>query len=162
MLVAKTDDAHRHLSQQLKSRQLTRMYAAIVHGRMKMLSGQIEAPIGRHRGDRKKMTVAPEKGRYALSLYRVLEQYAAHALLEVELKTGRTHQIRVHMKHIHHPVVGDPVYGLASKSNFKFSRQALHARTISFYHPISHEHMTFETSLPNDMQQLLGKLMIND
>lgn len=158
MLAAKTDEAHRHLSQQLKSRQLSRLYTAIVHGRVKEFSGKIDAPIGRHRTDRKKMAVETEKGREALSLYRVLEQYAEHALVDVELKTGRTHQIRVHFKHIHHPIVGDPVYGISSKNNLGMERQALHARVITFLHPVSQERLTFETPLPEDMQQVIERL----
>lgn len=165
MLVAKTDDAHSNLSEQLKSRQLIRMYATVVHGRFKTLSGSIEAPIGRHRKDRKKMTVDREKGRYACSFYRVLQQYPEHTFLNVELKTGRTHQIRVHMKYIHHPVVGDLMYGNFSKNNFQMTRQALHAQMIRFFHPVSREQMEFEAPLPEDMQQLLEKLrrlMIDD
>lgn len=158
MLVAKTDEAHQQLSQQLKSRELTRIYTAVVHGVMKTLSGKIDAPIGRHRTDRKKMAITREKGREAVSFYRVLEQYAEHSLVEVELKTGRTHQIRVHLKHLHHPVVGDPVYGLPSKNNLNMTRQALHARVITFLHPVSQQRMTFETALPEDMQQLIERL----
>ena len=158
MLVAKTDEAHRQLSQQLKSRQLSRIYTAVVHGRLPSLSGKINAPIGRHRTDRKKMAVDAKKGREALSLYRVLEQYAEHALVEVELKTGRTHQIRVHFRHLHHPIVGDPVYGITSKNNLNMGRQALHSRVITFLHPVSQERLTFETVLPEDMQQLIERL----
>lgn len=158
MLVAKTDEAHQHLSRQLETRELTRIYTAVVHGVMKALSGKIDAPIGRHRTDRKKMAIELDKGRAALSLYRVLEQYAEYSLVEVELKTGRTHQIRVHLKHLHHPVVGDPVYGLPSKNNLNMTRQALHARVITFLHPVSQQRMTFETALPEDMQQLIERL----
>lgn len=158
MLVAKTDDAHRYLSQQLKTRQLTRIYTAIVHGSLKSLFGKIDASIGRHRTNRKKMVVDTEKGREALSFYRVLEQYADYAMVEVELKTGRTHQIRVHFKHIHHPIVGDPVYGMTSRHNLNMTRQALHARVITFLHPVSQERLTFETVLPGDMQQALERL----
>ena len=159
MLVAKTDTAHQHLSEQLKSRELTRIYTAIVHGHVKDLNGHIEAPIGRHPKDRKKMAVVPEeKGRYALSLYRVVHHYKDYTEVDVELKTGRTHQIRVHMKHIHHPVVGDPVYGVSSRNNLHMSRQALHARVIRFLHPVSGEPMKFATSLPDDMQRVLEKL----
>ncbi|MDY0095183.1 MAG: RluA family pseudouridine synthase [Candidatus Vecturithrix sp.] len=161
MLVAKTDEAHQHLSQQLQTRELTRIYTAVVHGVMKALSGKIDAPIGRHRTDRKKMAIELDKGRAALSLYRVLEQYAEYSLVEVELKTGRTHQIRVHLKHLHHPVVGDPVYGLPSKNNLNMTRQALHARVITFLHPASQQRMTFETALPEDMQQLIERLREN-
>ncbi|PIE36055.1 RNA pseudouridine synthase [candidate division KSB3 bacterium] len=158
MLVAKTDDAHIGLSAQLQTRSLTRVYAAVVHGRVKELHGQVEMPIGRHRSDRKKMAIDPEKGRYALSLYRVVQQFPHHALLHVTLQTGRTHQIRVHLKYLHHPVVGDPVYGNGSYHNFQMSRQALHAQTIAFFHPVSKERMTFTTALPDDMQHVVDIL----
>ena len=158
ILVAKTDEAHFSLSEQLRARQLTRRYVVVVHGRVKMLTGSIEAPIGRHRKDRKKMAVDQEKGRYALSIYRVLQWYPEHTLLNIELKTGRTHQIRVHMKYIHHPVVGDRVYGNPSQNNLNMSRQALHAQTITFFHPVTQEQMSFEAAIPDDMQQLFEKL----
>jgi 23S rRNA pseudouridine1911/1915/1917 synthase len=160
MLVAKTDHAHSCLSGQLKSRELKRIYYAVVHGRMRMLNGRIEAPIGRHRKNRKKMAIDQENGRYALTLYQVLEQYTEHTLLKVELKTGRTHQIRIHMKYIHHPVVGDPVYGNSSKNNFGMPRQALHAQSVAFIHPATREQMTFETPLPEDMKQLTERLKV--
>lgn len=158
ILIAKTDLAHRHLSEQLKSRQLARIYIAIVHGGVKALNGQIETPIGRHQHDRKKMGVNWKQGRYALSLYHVVKQYTQHALLRIEIKTGRTHQIRVHLQSIHHPVVGDPVYGSPSKQNFGMTRQALHAQSVSFLHPVTQELMAFDTPLPEDMQQVLKKL----
>lgn len=158
MLVAKTDAAHTHLSAQLSTRELTRIYYAVVHGRFSALSGSIDAPIGRHRADRKKMAVTQTHGREAVTHYQVLEQFPDHTLLHVQLKTGRTHQIRVHLKHIKHPVVGDPVYGNASKNNLDMSRQALHAKSITFVHPSTGERMSFETSLPDDMQRLIEKL----
>jgi 23S rRNA pseudouridine1911/1915/1917 synthase len=160
MLVAKTDHAHSCLSEQLKSRDLTRIYYAVVHGKVKTLNDSIEVPIGRHRKNRKKMAVDWKIGRYALTLYQVLEQYAEHALLKVALKTGRTHQIRVHMKYIHHPVVGDLVYGNSSKNNFGMPRQALHAQSVAFIHPATREQMVFETPLPEDMKQLIERLTV--
>lgn len=158
MLVAKTDEAHVALSKQLKERELTRVYYAVVHGRFKTLEGRIEAPVGRHRKDRKKMAVDQKSGRYALTFYHVIQQFAEHALLNVELKTGRTHQIRVHMKSIHHSVVGDPVYGNSSKNNLDMPRQALHAQSMMFTHPVTRERMQFEAPLPEDMRELLEKL----
>ena len=158
MLVAKTDAAHTGLSEQLKTRTLSRGYAAITHGRFRELQGQIDAPIGRHRKDRKKMAVDNERGREALSIYRVIEQFAQHSFLQVELQTGRTHQIRVHMKYLHHPIVGDPVYGNTSLKNFNMNRQALHAQTIRFVHPSSGEQMAYTATLPEDMQKLLATL----
>ncbi|GAK50161.1 pseudouridine synthase [Candidatus Moduliflexus flocculans] len=158
MIVAKNDEAHANLSAQLKSRELSRIYIALAHGRFRELTGSIDAPIGRHRTDRQRMAVDEEHGRNALSLYRVLEQFPQHTLVEVELKTGRTHQIRVHLKHIQHPVVGDPVYGSSSRNNLGMTRQALHAQTIRFRHPVTQQEMTFTTDLPDDMRQLLDKL----
>ena len=158
MLVAKTDLAHAGLSAQLSSRELIRLYCAVVHGRFRSLSGSVEAPVGRHRRDRKKMAVDQEQGRYAVTYYQIVEQFAEHAVVRLELKTGRTHQIRVHMKHIHHPVVGDPVYGTSSKNNLDMPRQALHAQRVTFMHPVTNEKMSFETRLPEDMQQLIEKL----
>lgn len=159
MVVAKTDNAHRHLSAQLHRRDVTRVYYTVVHGRFSASAGQIDASIGRHRKDRKKMAVVPEEhSREALTLYQVLEQYPEHALLRLHLKTGRTHQIRVHLKHIHHPVVGDPVYGLASGNNLGMARQALHAKGLHFLHPLSGKPMEFETDLPEDMKQLVERL----
>lgn len=160
MLVAKTDAAHQSLSAQLKTRELTRIYQAVVHGRFDALSGKIEAPIRRHHTDRKRMVVAQKDGRYALTFYQVLAQYAEHAWLRIELKTGRTHQIRVHLKYIHHPVVGDPVYGNSAKNNLDMLRQALHAQSVTFTHPITQQRMTFETPLPEDMQRLLERLRV--
>ncbi len=158
MLVAKTQQAHHSLSEQIHWRSVSRQYAAIVHGRLRRIRGTIEAPIGRHRKDRKKMAVDAEKGRDACSEYQVIEQYQRHALLSVKLHTGRTHQIRVHLKSIHHPVVGDQVYGDRSKPGPTIRRQALHARKIRFQHPVSGEHKEFEAPLPDDMQQALEKL----
>lgn len=159
LVVAKTDAAHQHLSAQLRRREVTRRYYAVVHGRFSALSGQIDAPIGRHRADRKKMAVvSPERGREALTLYQVLEQYAAHTLVKLHLHTGRTHQIRVHLKHIHHPVVGDPVYGLPSGKNLGMTRQALHAKCLRFLHPVTEDPMEFECDLPQDMDVLLERL----
>jgi 23S rRNA pseudouridine1911/1915/1917 synthase len=158
MLVAKTDAAHASLTDQLQTRTLTRIYQAVVHGAMKSETGRIEAPIGRHRKDRKKMAVVPDAGRYALTLYQVLRQYAGYALLQLELKTGRTHQIRVHLKHIQHPVVGDPVYGNSSKNNLDMPRQALHAHSVRFRHPVSGKPLRFEAALPEDVQRLVDRL----
>jgi 23S rRNA pseudouridine1911/1915/1917 synthase len=135
------------------------MYYTVVHGRFSLRSGQIDARIGRRSTDRKKMAVVQEPhGREALTFYEVLEQYSGHTLLKVRLKTGRTHQIRVHLKHIHHPVVGDPVYGMAAGKNFGMMRQALHAKCLHFIHPETGEKVEFESDLPQDMQQLLRKL----
>jgi 23S rRNA pseudouridine1911/1915/1917 synthase len=157
-LIAKTDRAHQQLSAQLSHRELTRIYSAIAHGRFNTLSGIIDAPIGRHPGDRKKMAVVAEYGREAVTIYHVMEQYAEYTLLQLQLKTGRTHQIRVHLKHIQHPVVGDPVYGHPTKNNLNMTRQALHAAEIKFTHPVTGELMTFAAPLPADIQTVLNRL----
>lgn len=158
LIVAKTDHAHQSLSGQLSRRELTRVYYAIVHGTFNSLNGFIDAPIGRHPKDRKKMAVVSKHGREAVTLYHVLEQYTQHTFVRIELKTGRTHQIRVHMKHLQHPVVGDPAYGNSSKNNLDMGRQALHAKYMRFTHPVTNEQMTFETSLPEDMERVLDTL----
>ena len=159
MVVAKHDAAHHQLSAQLHRREVTRVYYAVVHGHFSASGGRIDASIGRHHKDRKKMAVfSGEQGREAITLYQVLEQYTRHTLLRVQLKTGRTHQIRVHLKHVHHPVVGDPVYGLASGNNLGMTRQALHAKCLHFLHPATGKPLEFECDLPDDMQQLLKKL----
>ncbi len=161
IVVAKNDDAHQNLSDQLRRRDVTRVYYAVAHGRFSSLAGHIDAAIGRHRRDRKKMMVVPEeRGRDALTLYQVLEEYAHHAVLQVQLKTGRTHQIRVHLKHIHHPVVGDPMYGLVSGKNMGMARQALHAKRLDFLHPLTGKPMEFESDLPEDMRALIEKLQV--
>jgi 23S rRNA pseudouridine1911/1915/1917 synthase len=158
LLVAKTDAAHQQLSAQLSRRELTRIYYAIAHGRFNTLTGFIDAPIGRHPGDRKKMAVVAEHGREAVTIFHIVEQYAEHALLQLQLKTGRTHQIRVHLKHIQHPVVGDPVYGTPTKNNLNLTRQALHAAEIKFTHPVTGQLMTFAIPLPVDLQSVVERL----
>jgi len=158
MVVAKTDQAHLALSEQLQVRQVSREYWAVAHGRFQELNGTIDAPIGRHPKDRQKMAVDLLKGREAISRYRVLEALPDYTIVKMILQTGRTHQIRVHLKHIHHPIVGDPVYGSPAKNNFGLTRQALHAQTLRFLHPAHGRVMEFESPLPEDLQQLLEKL----
>lgn len=167
MVVAKTLETHTKLVEMLQARRAERCYEAIVCGRL--LSGAtVDAAIGRHPHDRKRMCVL-ESGKPAMTHYRVREKFDNHTALELRLETGRTHQIRVHMNHIHHPVVGDKTYGgrlrlppNASKSLLEclqsFPRQALHAKRLSFVHPMTEEPMTWEVPLPEDMQMLLEAL----
>ncbi|HAA64734.1 MAG TPA: RNA pseudouridine synthase [Thermoanaerobacter sp.] len=153
MVVAKNDKAHISLSNQIKERSVFKKYVAIVEGVIKDEEGKIEAPIGRHPVDRKKMAVI-EDGRYALTLYKVLERFKENTLVEAVIKTGRTHQIRVHMAYIGHPVVGDHVYGF-KKQKFKLEGQALHSRVLGFIHPTKGVYMEFEAPLPEYFKKLI-------
>jgi len=156
MVVAKHDQAHRILAEQIKEHSIKREYQALVHGVIKENLGTIEAPIGRSRTDRKKMAVTAD-GRTAISRYRVLERYQNYTLVQVSLLTGRTHQIRVHFSFIKHPVVGDTVYGPA-KNNLGLDSQALHACVLGFNHPRTGDYMEFNSPLPDEFQQALLKL----
>lgn len=157
MIAAKTDRAHLSLAKQIKERSAGRTYLAIVHGDLKADRGEIDAPIGRHPGDRKKMAVLPETGRAALTRFRVRERYGGYTLVECRLATGRTHQIRVHMAYIGHPVVGDPKYGPKTKG-FAIAGQALHSAELTFTHPVSGEKLVFSAPPPPDMQKILKQL----
>lgn len=156
MVVAKNDQAHRNLAEQIKEHTIKREYQALVHGMIKENLGSIEAPIGRSRTDRKKMAVIAD-GKLALSRYRVLERFQNYTLVQVTLLTGRTHQIRVHFSYIKHPVVGDPVYGPA-KHHLGMESQALHACRLGFNHPRTGEYMEFTSELPEVFKQALQKL----
>lgn len=160
LLVAKNDCSHAALSAQLKSRQLRREYIALVHGAVSPSSGRIEAPIGRHPRHRKRMAVVPG-GREAVTRYRLIASLGKFSLLRVYLETGRTHQIRVHLSFIGHPVAGDPVYGPANRSSLppELNRgQALHARRIIFIHPRKDCPMEFSAPLPADFRAALHKI----
>ena len=158
LVVAKNDTAHHSLSEQIRLRTVKREYWAIVHGSPKSESGRIEAPIGRHPGDRKRMAVNLKNGRDAVTSFKVLERFkAAYTLVSCRLETGRTHQIRVHMLYIGHPVVGDPVYG-TRKAHLGMTAQALHARVLGFTHPRTGEWMEFTAPPPDDFNQALAQL----
>jgi len=157
MLVAKNDIAHLRLSEQLKNREMEKHYLAVVEGTMKELSGIIEKPIGRSEHDRKKMAVVSD-GRPSRSDWTLLESLRGAALLDVHILTGRTHQIRVHMQSIGHPVAGDPIYGL--KHGVNVPRLMLHAHTLSFTHPRTGERMQFEAPLPPEYLNALQKLRL--
>ncbi|RMF87358.1 MAG: RluA family pseudouridine synthase, partial [Nitrospinota bacterium] len=167
LVVAKDDLSHRRLAYQLKQRQIKREYLALVHGWIREEEGVIDAPIGRHPRQRKKMAVVPGSGRPALTSFRVKERFTHFTLLQVRLQTGRTHQIRVHMAYIHHPVVGDPVYGGRGSRETRgevraalarLQRQALHAWRLGFWHPQSKEYLEFTAPLPADIAQVLQVL----
>lgn len=156
MMVAKNDFAQVRLSEQIKERAVKRQYAALVHGDLEQNRGVIDAPIGRHPVHRKKMAVVAN-GRHAVTHYLVRERFGDFTLVELQLKTGRTHQIRVHMAYIGHPVAGDPVYG-PRKSALGLSAQALHAELLGFAHPRTGEWMEFSTQPPQDFEEALAKL----
>lgn len=168
MVVAKNDESHLSLSGQLKTHSLSRIYYAIVCGNPKNNDGTIDAPIGRHPNDRKKMAVIKDlnghkSAKNAITHYTVLERFQGFALVKCELETGRTHQIRVHMSSIGHPILGDGVYGgdgskFAQNNKALISGQCLHARELKLTHPKSGEIMRFNCELPYEMEKLLEKL----
>ena len=162
LVVAKNDDSHVFLSSLLKDHGIKRIYHAILTGHLKESQGTVNAPIGRHPVDRKKMAIV-KGGKEAITHYTVICEYPSFTYAKMELETGRTHQIRVHMSHIGHPLVGDTVYG-GGKTPFEkanaslLSGQALHAKILSFPHPKTKEIMTFECELPDDFKKLLERL----
>ncbi len=157
LIVAKNDAAHAHLSDQLSDRSLSRVYEAVVYGRLKEDSGTIDAPIGRHPTDRKRMAVTDKNSRNAVTHYEVIARYNGFTHVRCILETGRTHQIRVHMTHIGHPLLGDLVYG-RKKAEKGLSGQCLHAKRLKFIHPTTGEPMAFETELPDYFSEILKKL----
>ncbi len=158
LVVAKNDNAHVGLSKQIADKTCGRTYLALLEGSLKTDSGTVTTYIGRSANDRTKMAVvSPDKGKLAITLYTVLKRYKGYTLCRFDLKTGRTHQIRVHAKHLGHPVVGDPVYGV-KKQKFKLNGQLLHAYRLSLKHPATGEEMTFEAPLPDYFKQVLDTL----
>ena len=155
LLVAKNDRAHAVLAEQLKNKTVNRKYVALVSGVINHDTGTIDAPIGRDKNDRKKMAVTSENSKDAVTHFRVLERYKNATLIECKLETGRTHQIRVHMKYIGHPVINDPVYG--HKININNFGQLLQAKTIGFIHPTTGEYMEFDSDLPDEFIDILNK-----
>jgi len=161
IVVAKNDTVHNNLSLQFKSKKIKKKYLALVYGKMESDSGTISLPIGRHPIDRKKMSTISRKGRSAETLWKVRERFQGVTFLELNLKTGRTHQIRVHCATINHPIVGDSVYcsRKAVKSLIKSApRQMLHAWRLGFTHPITQKFMSLEAPIPQDMSKVLNEL----
>ncbi|MNP07124.1 Ribosomal large subunit pseudouridine synthase D [compost metagenome] len=156
IMAAKNDKAHASLAAQLKEHTVTRRYMALVHGSIGHDQGTVDAPIGRDPHDRKMYTVKEKNSKHAVTHFTVKERLGDYTLLELKLETGRTHQIRVHMKFIGHPLVGDPIYGRSK--GVKFAGQALHAAVLGFVHPASGEYMEFNAEMPSDLQELLGSL----
>ena len=157
LLICKNDKAHQILAEQLKEHSITRKYHAIVHGNLKEDTGTVNAPIGRHPTDRKKMSTKAPNGRHAVTHYRVLERFGNFTYIECQLETGRTHQIRVHMSSIGHPILGDEIYGPA-KCPYKLQGQTLHAKILGITHPSTGEYIEFDAPLPDYFKDLLNKL----
>lgn len=157
LLICKTDTCHRILAEQLKVHSITRKYRAVVQGNLKDDEGTVEGPIGRHTTDRKKMAINYKNGKEAITHYRVLERFGSATYIECQLETGRTHQIRVHMASIGHPLLGDSTYG-SSKNPYHLQGQALHAMVLGFLHPVTNEYMEFTAPLPEYFLKLLEKL----
>ena len=169
IVAAKSDDAHRHLSAQFEKHDVHKKYLALVWDDVKGNHGEIVLPVGRHPTNRKKMSTKSKRGKDALTLWKVRERYGVATLLEVEIKTGRTHQIRVHLSDRGYPVVGDAVYGNSAKINTvkdpllkatikEFNRQALHAAQLSFIHPLKGERVVFTSDMPQDLADLCTQL----
>ena len=156
LVVAKNDLSHERLAKQFADHSAHRSYIALVAGNIKEEEGTVDAPIGRHPADRKRMAVVPN-GRRAVTHYRVLHRFSSVTVLALELETGRTHQIRVHMAYIHHPVVGDTVYS-NGKNSLGMEGQALHGWRLQLVHPITGAHMSFTAPLPEDMRLALKRL----
>ena len=157
LIVCKNDMSHNSIAAQLKEHSINRRYRALVHGNLKDDTGTVEGPIGRHPIERKKMAINEKNGKPAVTHYTVLERFGNYTLIECKLETGRTHQIRVHMTSIGHPLVGDEVYGPA-KCPFKLQGQCLHAMILGFVHPRTGEYMEFSADLPEYFENLLSKL----
>ena len=157
LVICKNDHAHNHVAEQLKEHSITRKYTAIVTGVLKEDEGTIDADIGRHPTERKRMAAGVKNGKHAVTHYRVLQRFAGHTLIECQLETGRTHQIRVHMASIGHPILGDTVYG-SSRNPYHLEGQALHARVLGLVHPVSGAYVEVEAPLPEYFQLLLKKL----
>jgi len=157
LIVAKNDTAHVGLAQQIKDHSFTREYRAVVHGNLKQDNGTIDAPIGRSKNDRKKMAVTTENSRNAVTRYEVIERYNGFTYIKVRLETGRTHQIRVHMAYIGHPVAGDMVYG-PKNTPTELKGQCLHAGLIGFIHPRTGEYIEISSELPCYFDNYLNKI----
>ena len=157
LIVCKNDESHIFIAEQIKEHSVTRKYRGIVYGNVKEDEGTIHAPIGRHPVDRKKMAINEKNGKDAITHYRVLERFDKYTYMEFQLETGRTHQIRVHMASIGHPLLGDTLYS-NGKSPYKLQGQTLHAMTIGFVHPRTKEYMEINAPLPDYFEKILRDL----
>lgn len=157
LIVAKNDRAHQGLAGQIKEHSFTRVYEAVVRGHMKQASGTVDAPIGRHPAERKRMAVTPQHSRPARTHYEVMAEYPGYSHLRLRLETGRTHQIRVHMAYLGHPVAGDPVYGGGPRPG-EPQGQCLHAREIGFVHPVTGQTLHFTSPLPTYFTDFLAAI----
>ncbi len=155
LIVAKNDSAHQGLAEQIKAHSFMREYEAVAMGNFKETDGTIDAPIGRHHADRKKMCVTDKNSKNAVTHFHIIEQYEKCAYIRLRLETGRTHQIRVHLSYKGHPILGDDVYGKPYKG---IEGQCLHARKIGFIHPESKEYMEFDSQLPDYFKEILRKV----
>lgn len=158
LVVAKDDLAHRGLAEQIKAHSFLREYQAIVYGRMKEFEGCINAPIGRDPKDRKRMAITFQNSKNAVTHYRVLDEFPGYSHLSFRLETGRTHQIRVHMASLGHPILADSVYASKKAESLGMTGQCLHAKRIGFVHPITAEYLVFDSELPEDFQSVLSYL----
>ena len=159
LVIAKNDIAHEHLAKQFKDHTINRIYYAIVYGNVKDDCGDIEAPIGRHKTDRKKFCITQTNSKYAFTHYDVIEKLKGYTLIKCKLKTGRTHQIRVHMQSIGHPLAGDPVYG-PKNCITELKGQALHAGVLGFIHPTSGEYIEFSSDWPAEFEKFYNKVKL--
>lgn len=162
LIVAKNDFAHRLLSEQIAEHSFTREYRAVITGHLKTESGTVNAPIGRDARDRKKMAVTDKNSKPAVTHYETLEKYVGYSLMKLRLETGRTHQIRVHMAYLGHPLAGDAVYGHPKKRELSLCGQCLHAGKIGFIHPRTGAYLEFESPLPDYFIQFQRSLMLTD
>ncbi len=158
LIVCKNDVAHNSIAEQLKMHSINRRYHAICYGVLKADAGTIQKPIGRHPNDRKKMAVNDKNGKDAITHYKVLKRFQNYTYIECQLETGRTHQIRVHMASIGHPLLGDEVYAAGRKCPFSLQGQTLHAKILGFEHPITHEYIEVDAPLPEYFEHLLNIL----
>lgn len=159
LVIAKNDIAHEHLAHQFKEHSINRLYYAIVYGNVKEDSGDVEAPIGRHKTDRKKFCITQTNSKYAFTHYDVIDKLKGFTLVKCKLKTGRTHQIRVHMQSIGHPLAGDPVYG-PKNCITELKGQALHAGVLGFIHPKTGEYIEFSSPWPAEFEKFYNKVKL--
>lgn len=158
IIICKNDKAHNFIAEQLKEHSITRKYHAICYGNIKEDNGTINKPIGRHPNDRKKMAVNEKNGKNAVTHYKVLQRFQNYTYIECQLETGRTHQIRVHMSSIGHPLLGDDIYAPGRKDSFHLQGQTLHAKILGFIHPATEEYLELDAPLPEYFVNLLNKL----